>query len=89
MKPHEETWGERDVIVVIYDDKKADRERLARAAPKMARALLDLGCVRLVGTPQEKWHTDYCWDRQECGRYECLPTCSAARAVFAEAGVLP
>jgi hypothetical protein len=48
MKPHEETWENgRDYEVTVCGpeldrDIDAPRERLARAAPAMARALLDV-----------------------------------------------
>ena len=44
MKPHEETWPHGSVIVCMYDAQKGAREKLAIAAPAMARALMALLC---------------------------------------------
>lgn len=63
MKPHEETWDNgRDFEVTVCGpelDRGVDaaRERLARCAPDMARALLeahatiDCACRRLKASP--------------------------------------
>lgn len=103
MKPHEEEWavyqsgkanhgvrrkGGGKGSVVATRIETYDEAMLLSAAPDMARALLVSGCVRVGGTPVEKWHTDHCWDKQDCGRYECLPDCVAARAALTRAGVL-
>lgn len=91
MKPHEETWDNgRDFEVTVCGpelDRDIDhpREVLARAAPKMARALLANGYKR---ASDGLWHSDCC-NEQNDGGVSCFESCEKARAALTKAGVLP
>lgn len=58
-KPHEETWDIDDVSVHLPGSiaQLAAREKLAAAAPRMVRALMDMhatidcACIRLRASP--------------------------------------
>lgn len=81
-KAHEETWGDDYEVTVVgprlerHED--IEREVLARAAPEMARALLDL--------LDDDGHLERCFGADGSG---CIERCGQIRSALTKAGVLP
>lgn len=86
-KPWEETWRYDDVHVLMGGSIETveARERLATAAPDMARALLASGRTD-AEFPDSAWHTNECWDN---GRASCEEQCTQTRTALQKAGILP
>lgn len=84
MNPHEETWGDDYEVTVVGPrlerNEDVAREVLARAAPDMARALLDL----LGDGPRR--HLSFCHALSRDG-HACRAECTAVRSALEKAGV--
>ena len=81
---------ERDLLLLPEARRaRAEEARQAEVIRELADALAAQGCMRLVGLPQEEWHTEQCWTETDTGKRPCIDECKTSRTALRKAGRLP